>query len=143
MSWSTKSPATMKLPKPVAALLSARRDTLVKNRVSFQSSTPNNLVFLPVASAMVSAHNGILCVACLQQQLLQQQLLQQFLLSQERFSSVNMKAETHVMILHTARKSVTATPTSVTHRQGLPFLNRVMNSKKVNCDLRDKVSYML
>ena len=32
-------------------------------------------------------------------------------------SSVNVKAETHVMILHTTRKFVTATPTSVTDRQ--------------------------
>ena len=31
--------------------------------------------------------------------------------------AISVKAEAHVMILHTTRKFVTATPTSVTHRQ--------------------------
>ena len=41
--------------------------------------------------------------------------LQQLLLSQER--AISVKAETHVMVLHTTRKFVKAMPTSVTHRR--------------------------
>ena len=123
MSWSTKSTATVKLPTLIAhrdsaALLSAYCDTSVKNRVSFWSSTPNNLVFLPVDSAMASAHNGILHLACNAECPDLQQLL---LSSQERiiiiWLYISVKAETHVMVLHTTCKFVMATPTYVTHRR--------------------------
>ena len=67
-------------PANRSSLLSARCDRLVKNRVSFWSITPNNLVFLPVDSAMASAHNGIFRVACDAEY----PDLEQLLLSQER-----------------------------------------------------------
>ena len=57
------TPANRSSRQWLPALLSARCDRQVKNRVSFWSSTPNNLVFLPVDSAMASAHNGIFRVA--------------------------------------------------------------------------------
>ena len=46
---------------------------------------------------------------------MQQLLLSQGRLSQERLG--HCEAETHVIILHTTRKFVTATPTSITDRQ--------------------------
>ena len=102
MSLSTKSPDTGKLPKLIArrnsgclvcSLHAVTRK--VKNHVLFWSSTPNNLVFLPVGRMTASAHNGILRVACNPECPDQQQLL----LSQERFNmTISVKAEMHVMI---------------------------------------------
>ena len=109
-------PCHLKLPKLIARrdsdCLACSLHAATRNRVSFWSSRPNNLVFLPVASTMASTHNGILRVACNPESLVQQQLL----LSQERFyMTISVKAETHVMILHNTRKFVTATPISITH----------------------------
>ena len=39
--------------------------------------------------------------------------LQQLVLSQEKIMAIFLKAETHVIILHTTRKFITATPTSI------------------------------
>ena len=67
-------------------------------------------MFLPVVSAMASVHNGILRVACNSECPDQQQLLRIHL------EKISVTAGTHAIILHTTRKFVTATPTSVTHR---------------------------
>ena len=85
----------------------------MKNLVTFWSSTPNNLVFL--ASAMAIAHNGILGVACNAECPDLQQLIK-FTISRKSVA-ISVKAETHVIILHTPRKFVAATPSSVTDRR--------------------------
>ena len=65
-------------------------------------------MFLPVDSAMASAHNGILLVACNAECPDLQQLLLLVLLCQENNDmAISVKAETHVIILHTTRKFVT------------------------------------
>ena len=46
-----------------------------------------------------------------------QQLFISLAISRTINMAISMKAETHVMILNTTRKFVTATTTSVTHRQ--------------------------
>ena len=53
LSWSTKSTAPMKLPTLIARCDSG----------CLALCMPNNFVFLPLASAMARAHNGILRVA--------------------------------------------------------------------------------
>ena len=63
-------------------------------------------MFLPVASAMASVHNGILLVACNAECPDQQQLL----VARERFLAISVTAGTHVIILHTTRKFVTPRP---------------------------------
>ena len=73
-------PATVKLPP---------------NRVSFWSSTPNNLVFLPVDSAMASAHNGIFRVACNAEYPDLKQLLLYNIISRKNNMAISVTAETH------------------------------------------------